>query len=348
MIGGLLTGAVVGATLLVIIAICGVSYAYLDRFSQAAEEPKSVLVARFWGYLHDFNRQPAQPQTFLLLGLDTLVTRDGQPPLTDTMMLVKIWPDKGLITALSLPRDLYLDKMGFKINAIYAAGLERSKKQPEIDARSLVTTEIAGLTNQSIDRTLIFTLDDVSVLVDALGGLPIEVETAFTDEMFPNPDIDVTQVKDPALLYQTVQFDQGMEVMTGQRVLQYIRSRHSSGEEGSDLARNKRQQQVMAALIDRLTDPTIFNSPETLGRLYQIYHQRFESQLPAQIFMQLASSFGQIGQRPQLKKVGISVYPDDPQGLIYHPPERFYNGAWVFVVRDLEKFQQQINQDLQP
>ncbi len=346
---GALTGVVVGVALLILVIALGLGYSYLDHFAQSAQEPKLVLVKRFADYFQTYNQQQKlETQTFLVLGLDTLDTRENQPPLTDTMMLVKVWPGQSTVGVLSLPRDIYLDNLGFKINSIYAAGLERQKKQPDLDPLLLVQSEISKLTGQSIDKTIIFTLEDVSTLVDALGGMPIEVETGFTDPMFPNPSVDTTQVKDAKLLYQTVKFDPGREVMTGERVLQYIRSRHSTGPQGGDLARNQRQQQVMAALITKLADPGIFNSPELLGQLYRLYHQKFEHQLPPQLIIQLISSLGQIGRVPQLKRTNISLYPDDPNGLLYHPPERLYGGAWVFVIRDQEKFKQAIDQSLQP
>ena len=46
--------------------------------------------------------------------------------------------------------------------------------------------------------------------------------------------------------------------MNGDRALKYVRSRHAEGNEGSDFARGRRQQEVLLALKDKLLSKEIY------------------------------------------------------------------------------------------
>ncbi len=85
--------------------------------------------------------------------------------------------------------------------------------------------------------------------VDALGGVDVNVETAFTDYQYPrNDDPNV----DPS--WMTIHFNAGLQHMNGERAIEYARSRHSL-EDGTDFGRSKRQQQLLLAIKEKALTP---------------------------------------------------------------------------------------------
>jgi LCP family protein required for cell wall assembly len=68
-------------------------------------------------------------------------------------------------------------------------------------------------------------------VIDTLGGVTVDVPEAFTDYTYPKNELQV----------MTVHFDTGVQLMSGERALQYARSRHST----SDFSRSLRQQLIV-------------------------------------------------------------------------------------------------------
>lgn len=158
------------------------------------------------------------PMNVLVVGLDRRKDRDVQELgiRTDTIMLVRVDPGTGEIKLLSVPRDLLVeiapDEMD-RINAAYAyGGIERT---------------VAVLQNYAdvpIDHYAIVSFSGFRSVVDAMGGLEIDVEGEFP----PVRDLE-----------------EGTQILDGGHALFYARYR---GTPGGDLDRIKRQQQVVAAL----------------------------------------------------------------------------------------------------
>jgi len=93
-------------------------------------------------------------------------------------------------------------------------------------------------------------------IVDALGGITVNVENTFCDYNYP------TELKGDT---RKVCFTAGPQQMNGVKALQYSRSRHALGVEGSDFARSKRQQKVLLAIKEKaLSGSTVFNPKKVL------------------------------------------------------------------------------------
>jgi LCP family protein required for cell wall assembly len=94
--------------------------------------------------------------------------------------------------------------------------------------------------------------------IDAIGGVNVNVERAFTDTEYPNnDDADI----DPS--YRTVHFDAGLQHMDGETAITFARSRKAP-EDGSDFGRARRQQLLMSAVKDQVV------SVETIPKLFGI------------------------------------------------------------------------------
>jgi len=283
--------------------------------------------------------------TLLLLGTDEVSNRDHLPPLTDTMILLSYKKGADTVNAISLPRDLWSEAYKTKINALYTYGIDKNPDQPFTFPEQV----IEEMTGVKIDYSFVITLEQLAELIDLMGGVEIEIEQGFTDKKFPRSDVDITVEHDPAKLYETVTFEKGTEVMSGERALKYIRSRHSGDDQGTDIARSQRQQQVLNALINQASEQqNIFLNPGTLGKLYHFYDKNMSQYLPSQ---DVAALFYAI--KGQLRSLSFATHslpivPENENGIIYHPdPAPAYQNQWVYLVKDINKFKEFITNSLQ-
>lgn len=277
------------------------------------------------------------PITFLVLGTDELATRGNQTPLTDTIMIVKFVPASHSIKLLPIPRDVWLTENGSKVNAVYAQVSQRDDADT-----TQVTQAFSNLLKQHIDATLVVSMDVVRQLIDAVGGVDVEVQTAFIDYQFPRTDVDVTVVKDPAKLYETVQFEAGSTHLDGQTALKYMRSRHSLGSEGNDLARSKRQQQVIDALIQKIVLAAKEQQLDVLANILAVYQTTLgATQLPLPEAAKLLSSLPNDAYNYSMIPLAIPLVESSSSGVLYHPTTH-YSGQWVFVPTSIDAFQQSV------
>lgn len=279
---------------------------------------------------------------FLILGLDSLSTRGQAPPLTDTMMLVSLNLNNAQVNTLSFPRDLWHEGYQTRINALYFYGQERYPDQPA-QFPSEVLTELTGA---EIHHPVVVSFEQVSELVDLLGGIEVEVPVAFVDEEFPRSDVDVTVVRDPKLLYKTISFAQGKQTMSGEQALEYMRSRKSGDDEGTDVARGARQQLVLDAVLAKLRQKDTLTNPQLLGQLYRYYQENFASVVSPTEAVAIVKQLWPAREQFGITNHTITIYPAQEGGVIFHPDPRRYKGEWVYVVRDATVFKEFVQQKL--
>lgn len=271
--------------------------------------------------------------TILLLGLDSLKTRPGSPQLTDTMMLVFINYDQSTITTLPLPRDIWSPEYQTKINALYHYGQERYPEEPERFTREV----LSELTGTEIDYTVVITLEQVGTIIDMLGGVTVTIPQAFTDTQFPRTDVDVTVVTDPELLYETVSFDVGEQTLTGERALQYMRSRKSGDDQGDDTARGARQQLIVESLVATAQSERVLSNLTLIGELVKYYQNTFSKHISLSEGISIAWKLLQQPQNFTIISKSIPILPKDGNGLLSNPPIRKY-ALWVYEITDKEAF----------
>ena len=332
---------------------------YYLTFLKVADTTTSQLLTKLdlaWQVSQQWRHSLDSDQAFvyLILGTDILDYRPEDQINTDTMMLVSLHPLTNQATLLSLPRDIYLPDKKIKINALYDLALKSGSAYPERDTAAYLSQWL-GI---SIDGSFVFTLAQVQELIDLLDGVEIEVRRGFTDELYPRSGVDVATVHDPALLYETIVFEPGKQLMNAETALKFMRSRHAVGVEGSDLARAARQQQVIEAFVQRLINrvfdqKTLFNYV-LLGEFYRYYVQHYERYLPLERVLALVMitqlTDAGVGSLPQFKQEVLSVYPADPNGVLEEPTpaemQRDYAGAWVWRIRDLVALKREVKADL--
>ncbi len=210
----------------------------------------------------------------LLLGIGG-EGHDG-PYLTDTMMLAQIRPDLGEIALTSIPRDYLIqlpNNLGQrKLNSAFAEGFNRNKDWNE--AGTWARQSIEKISGLSIPYFAVVDFHGFAKAIDKIGGIDIFVERSFTDYQFPD---DFT--KDTKGYLPPVNFEAGKQQLSGERALQFARSRHASGPEGSDFARSQRQQKVIEAFKSKLLGLNLISDSKTLNSLANIFADHFHTNL---------------------------------------------------------------------
>jgi LCP family protein required for cell wall assembly len=276
-----------------------------------------------------------EKQRWLLLGVDEVTGSGREDILTDTIILATYDPAVNALRLLSFPRDIYLIEERSRINGLYQIALESGSSQPEKD----VETTFSDLIQQPINETIVVSLDELAEIIDIMGGLPIEVQNSFTDPSFPRSGVDVTIERDPAVLYESLHFEAGPQVLDGETALKFIRSRKAlEPEEAGDEARARRQRQVTEAMVQRMQSTEILANPGILGRLYDWYSRNLMMKVPLTTLGQLGKTVLNHTQPLQMESVSLPVtelsVSTDSATLFVHPPERLYGGAWVYTPVD--------------
>jgi LCP family protein required for cell wall assembly len=168
----------------------------------------------------------------------------GETPHSDTMMLIAIDTDSKKARTLSVPRDLLVTIPGFgpnhRVNEAYTLG--ETQKLPG-GGPALAVKTMEELTGIHIPYYAVTTFEGFRQVVDAVGGVYIDVDRPLTDHDYPGQGSDYMPIYIPA----------GRQAMDGEKALEYVRSRHD--DPLSDFGRNQRQQKLINALSRKMLQP---------------------------------------------------------------------------------------------
>ncbi len=156
---------------------------------------------------------------------------------TDAIIVVRLDPERQRATLLSLPRDLWVPIPAVgqgKLNSAYVIGEQQGQ------GAAFARDTVASLLGVTIDHTVVVDFAGFRSLVDALGGVTIDVPRELYDPQFPTDDYG----------YTLAHFTPGPQTMNGQQALMYSRIRHPD----SDFERMQRQQLVLVAIANKLRE----------------------------------------------------------------------------------------------
>ncbi|MFF9146410.1 LCP family protein [Streptomyces sp. NPDC014861] len=191
--------------------------------------------------------------TYLIVGSDSregmsseekkkLHTGSAEGKRTDSMMILASCSSGN--TMISLPRDSWVTipnfvgsesgksfpaRGGSKLNAAYA-----------MDGPELLVRTVEYNTGLRIDHYAEIGFAGFANIVDALGGVELNIEKGFKDKK------------------SGADFQAGKQTLDGEQALAFVRTRYAFAE--SDLARTKNQQKFLSALANQAATPgTILN-----------------------------------------------------------------------------------------
>ena len=228
-------------------------------------------------------------KTFLLLG------KDRASGLTDVIMLVSVDSEKGNATVLQIPRDTYArytDKAYKKLNGAVSA----------LGGADALCDFISDAANIRIDGYVVFDLDVVVKLVDAVGG--VEIDLPFDMEY-----------SDP---YQglSIKFESGKQTLDGKAAEKFIRYR--SGYVRGDIGRIDAQKLFMAAFIKKA----------------------YSSMTPSTLLKLITSVFGDIKTDMSLiemTEIALKVFDINAENIVMltlpgSDIRAGQSGAWYYVI----------------
>ncbi len=169
---------------------------------------------------------------FLLVGIDENPDEVGEAKTThvrtDTMMIVKVNFNNGTVDLVSIPRDSQVLYNGnkIKINAAHA-----------IDGITGAMRAARELTGLDIDYYMSVDFDAVTNIVDAIGGVEIDIPYKLEE-----PQLDVY-------------IPSGKSVVDGNNAMYFVRAR-SKLKSGSDIERMQNQQYFLGQLMDAVLQPS--------------------------------------------------------------------------------------------
>ncbi|TXG90570.1 LytR family transcriptional regulator [Rhodococcus rhodnii] len=196
--------------------------------------------------------------------LDTLRAGEEAATNTDTILLIRVPNDGSSATAISIPRDSYVDVPGIgesKINAAYgttkATERERLVEEGESETeaeressragREALVETVADLTGITVDHYAEVGLLGFVLLTDAVGGV----------------DVCLNEAVDEPL--SGANFTMGEQTLSGPDALSFVRQRHDLPR--GDLDRIVRQQVFMASLANQVLSARTLSDPAKLSQL---------------------------------------------------------------------------------
>ncbi|WP_406638387.1 LCP family protein [Amycolatopsis sp. WGS_07] len=226
---------------------------------------------------------PMDEQNILMVGLDTRTDAQGNPlpddvldqlhaggaedggDTTDTMIVVHIPAGGGNATAISIPRDSYVQLAGkfgkHKINSAYTYG--QTARKTELKAQGVSGAQLETDSAQAGAKTAIDTVQQLTGLTithyaavnlagfyyvsQAVGGVPVCLKAPVKDS------------------YSGANFAAGPQNVGGAQALQFVRQRH--GLPNGDLDRIKRQQVFMASMAKTILSAGTLADPGKLDAL---------------------------------------------------------------------------------
>ncbi|WP_022793465.1 LCP family protein [Marinococcus halotolerans] len=168
----------------------------------------------------DVDMDSSEPISILLMGVDA---RNGSTSgRTDTMIVATINPETESTKMVSIPRDTYTEIIGRgnqdKITHAYAFG-----------GADMAMNTVENFLNVPIDYYATINFEGFEDIVDAVGGVTVENDFAFSDNGHDFPEGEIE--------------------LDGEEALTYVRMRKEDPR--GDLGRNERQRQVLEAVANK-------------------------------------------------------------------------------------------------
>jgi len=260
---------------------------------------------------------------FLLLGIRG--EGSDSPNLSDTIIVFSFNHDKQTGALISIPRDLWVPSLRARINTAYHYG-EEASPGAGINMSQAAILEITGL---PIHYTGIIDFALFRDVIDLLGGVDIVNDAAFTDTQFPIPGRE--NAFPVSSRVESISFPAGQIHLDGETALKFVRSRHSTGETGTDFDRGKRQQIVISALKEKVLTPEFLLNENKVSSLLDLVNARLKTNLNPKLYPTLAKLALDL-QGKSIKNIGLSDRPDE-NGIttLFNPPLYQYAGQWVLI-----------------
>jgi len=263
----------------------------------------------------------------LLLGIrggDDPEAKDAGPLLADTIMLLSFNKENKKTSVISVPRDLYVKIDGSKkdkINTAYEYGIYRNK------GLNFTKELLSKITGVYVDKALVIEFSSFEKIIDELGGIDLTLTKPF---------------EEPSQWGYAFSLPAGQNHLNGRDALYYARSRYSS----NDFDRSRRQQQVIFAVKDKLSNLNFWADPLKTISLLAAIRNNIATDINIWNTKELLDLAKEIGGTGKIAKEVIST-----ENLLYENRE---NEAYILLPKGdnfdgiKQLFQDVINNDANP
>ncbi|MEN9521356.1 MAG: hypothetical protein RLZZ381_3944 [Cyanobacteriota bacterium] len=204
--------------------------------------------------------------------------------LSDSMLLLRFDPEKEKVSVLSIPRDTRVKIQGYGIRKINHAN---DYGGPALTTK--VASELLG--GVKIDRYVRVNVQGVEKLIDALGGVTVDVPKDMKYNDFSQH------------LY--IDLKKGVQHLNGDKALQFLRYRY---DEYGDISRVQRQQMLMRSAVEQTLKPaTIVRIPKILS----VIQSHLDTNLTVRELMAL-SNFASKTERSNVQMMMLPGDFNDP------------------------------------
>ena len=181
----------------------------------------------------------ATPFNVLISGSDTRGGYD-ENGRSDVIMVATVNPKTGTILLTSVPRDFYVETACDAADGCQQGALDKIT-HTGVHGTNTTKRTVEQLLGIEINYTFKVGFDTVTDIVDAVGGIDVNVEPGYECSNFLHA---------PGLSVHA-----GVNHLNGEQALGYARERYAYSE--GDRQRTKNQQQVLMGIVDKITSPAI-------------------------------------------------------------------------------------------
>jgi LCP family protein required for cell wall assembly len=248
----------------------------------SGRKPEEVL-------MEGLGRKLEHPYQILVMGVDRVLDAPlGSPESfngrSDSMLLIRLDPSDRSVDILSIPRDTQVPIPDYGVTKINAANVYGGAKL----AQEVVSEKLDGV---EIDRYVRLDTSGLSALVDALGGIEVNVPKRMKYK-------DNTQKLN-------IDLYPGVQTLNGEQAEGFARFRHD--EEG-DIGRIRRQQIVLKAVKAKIANPSIVLHLPDLSNSIQ---KHVDSNLSFDEMMAIAT-FSMALKPEQIQATSLKGRPSEP------------------------------------
>lgn len=292
---------------MVMLIITGFAVGSSSKEIRISEEPAPFWqkVANIFTFTEeedpDYVMPPEEKDRFdiVILGVrgeDDPDAKDAGALLTDTIIVFSFDKTTKKSSVVSLPRDLYVKvdkRKAAKINSVYEnKGLKYTKEL------------VSKITGVYIDKAVVLDFSSFEKVIDAVGGIDITLAGPF---------------EEPEQWGYGFYLPAGENHLDGENALYYARSRFSS----NDFDRSRRQQEVIFALKDKLSEHSWWADPLKTLDIVTAISSNIQTDINIWNAKELMDLAGELNSADRVKRYVVST-----ENLVY---ESRLNGAYILL-----------------
>ena len=286
-----------------------------------------IFVKNYLGLFSDFIFCPVEKVQSTNQKINILILgKSGEghtaPDLTDTIMFASVSINNPSIRLISIPRDIWIPEIRAKLNSAYYWG-----KQKDNDGLILSKNSVEGILGEPIHYVVVFDFSSFTKIIDVLGGVEINVERNFVDDKYPIAGKENDLCNGDKLFkcrYETITFSEGKQLMDGKTALKFVRSRNALGSEGTDIAREQRQQSIIVAVKNTILSTKTLLNPKKMWGIWNVLKDTVETNINESSAVIIARKI--LDARKDIKSSVI------PENFLINPPISLrYDNQYVFI-----------------